>query len=182
MEGDDNSHYLIYRVLGITDREGKTIDLHQNTGRILYNNVGSFLEKTALICFQSKFPNAKSIKIPNMITTNPKTFQIDCLIDHDAIEVKWRDATTDGDHIRKEHTKAKAIRSSGYVPIRVMFYYPNRSQAKKDQGVIETIYRGLDGQYYSGNDAWRFIKDYSDVDLKEILEHIAEENGRQFNK
>lgn len=27
MEEDDNSHYLIYRVLGISDDEGKLIDL-----------------------------------------------------------------------------------------------------------------------------------------------------------
>jgi len=30
MEGDDNSHYLIYRVLGVMADEGKLIDVHQN--------------------------------------------------------------------------------------------------------------------------------------------------------
>lgn len=46
-------------------------------------------------------------------------------------EIKWRDATTDGDHITKEHTRVKVINEKGYIPIRVMFYYPQRSQAKK---------------------------------------------------
>jgi type II restriction enzyme len=30
MKADDNSHYLIYRVLGITNEEGKFIDGYQN--------------------------------------------------------------------------------------------------------------------------------------------------------
>ena len=33
MEQDDNSHYLIYQVLGISDEEGKFIDLYQNKAR-----------------------------------------------------------------------------------------------------------------------------------------------------
>jgi hypothetical protein len=37
MKADDNSHYLIYRVLGISNREGMLIDQYQNTGRFLYN-------------------------------------------------------------------------------------------------------------------------------------------------
>ncbi|CAM2929495.1 Restriction endonuclease R XbaI [Helicobacter felis] len=48
-------------------------------------------------------------------------------------EIKWRDATTDGDHITKEHTRVKAIKQKGYKPIRVMFYYPQRAQAKKSK-------------------------------------------------
>lgn len=30
---DDNSHYLIYRVLGISKKDGQLIDEYQNTGR-----------------------------------------------------------------------------------------------------------------------------------------------------
>ncbi len=37
MKADDNSHYLIYRVLGISNSEGMLIDEYQNTGRFLYN-------------------------------------------------------------------------------------------------------------------------------------------------
>ena len=36
MEADDNSHYLLYRVLGISTSEGKKIDEYQNKGRFLY--------------------------------------------------------------------------------------------------------------------------------------------------
>jgi len=51
----------------------------------------------------------------------------------DALEIKWRDATTDGDHITKEHTRMQAVCDAGYKPVRVMFYYPNRDQAVRIQ-------------------------------------------------
>jgi len=44
MKEDDNSHYLVYRVLGITTEEGQLIDIYQNTGRFLYKYAVSFLE------------------------------------------------------------------------------------------------------------------------------------------
>ena len=36
MKADDNSHYLLYRVLGVSNDEGRLIDLYQNKGRFLY--------------------------------------------------------------------------------------------------------------------------------------------------
>lgn len=33
MANDNKSHYLIYRVLGISFEEGENIDLYQNKGR-----------------------------------------------------------------------------------------------------------------------------------------------------
>ena len=36
MDADDNSHYLIYRVLGVSLKEGELIDIYQNKGRFLY--------------------------------------------------------------------------------------------------------------------------------------------------
>ena len=77
-----------------------------------------------------------------------QTFEIDCLVGDRAHEIKWRDATTDGDHVTKEHTRLKVISNKGYTPIRVMFFYPNRDQAKKIQEVLKTIYEGLKGEYY----------------------------------
>ncbi len=47
MKKDDNSHYLIYQVLGISFNEGVLIDEYQNTGRFLYKYAGSFLEEVA---------------------------------------------------------------------------------------------------------------------------------------
>ena len=131
MDKDDVSHFLIYRVLGVTDEEGKLIDVYQNKGRFLYKYAGSFLENVTKYCFKTKFPNSDSFRIPNTEGKSPKTFEIDCLVDNDAHEIKWKDATTDGDHITKEHTRIRVIKNAGYKPIRIMFYYPNREQAIK---------------------------------------------------
>jgi type II restriction enzyme len=179
MKLDDNSHYLIYQVLGISNREGKLIDEYQNSGRFLYKYAGSFLEEAAILCFESKYPNAKrKIRIPNALGARPKTFEIDCLVGNYAYEIKWRDATTDGDHITKEHTRIKQIQSSGYTPIRIMFYYPNRQQAIKIQQALETIYAGLGGQYYYGDSAWKYIKNNTGVDLFKLLKRIASNKAK----
>ena len=181
MEADDNSHYLIYRVLGITNEEGKLIDVYQNKGRFLYKYAGSFLEEAAKACFLEKYPDSGSIRIPNTIGQRPKTFEIDCLVEErDAIEIKWRDATTDGDHITKEHTRMQNVKAAGYKPIRVMFYYPLRTQAMRIQKTLETLYAGAEGEYHYGDDAWNYVQQYTGVDLKGILETIAKErtNGR----
>ena len=174
MELDDTSHYLIYRVLGISDRKGKLIDIYQNKGRFLYKYAGAFLEEAAFICFKYKYPEARKVNIQNTSGSKPKTFEIDCLVETNAHEIKWRDATTDGDHITKEHTRVKVIRDNGYTPIRVMFYYPQRTQAQKIQETLETLYKGVEGKYYVVDAAWEYIKKYTDIDLMEILEKIAE--------
>lgn len=174
MKSDDNSHYLIYRVLGVSDEEGNLIDLYQNKGRFLYKYAGAFLEESAIICMKHKYSNANKVKVPNTLGNRPKTFEIDCLVDSDAHEIKWRDATTDGDHITKEHTRVKVIKAKGYVPIRVMFYYPQRTQAIKIQETLETLYKGIGGKYYYGDSAWQYIKDYTGIDLLEILKNIAD--------
>jgi hypothetical protein len=175
MKADDNDHYLIYRVLGITNEEGQLIDSYQNTGRFLYKYAGSFLEETATLCLNYKFPNGIKTKVLNTIGQRPKTFEIDFLNENDAIEVKWRDATTDGDHITKEHTRVKVIREYGYKPIRIMFYYPQREQAKRIQETLKTLYAGVKGEYYEGHDAWMYLEKYTGVDLKAILTQIANE-------
>jgi len=173
MRQDNLSHYLIYQVLGIDEKEGYLIDLYQNKGRFLYKYAGSFLEEAALLCFKYKFPEAEKIKIPNNQGQRPKTFEIDCLVGKRAYEIKWRDATTDGDHITKEHTRVKAIQSQGYVPVRVMFYYPNRTQAIRIQKTLETLYTGVDGEYYYGDTAWQYIFDVTGTDLRQILMDIV---------
>lgn len=173
MKHDDTSHYLLYRVLGVTDEEGNLIDLYQNKGRFLYKYAGAFLEEAATICMKHKFPDSAKTKIPNTLGQRPKTFEIDCLVGTLAHEIKWRDATTDGDHITKEHTRVKVIQQKGYTPIRVMFYYPQRAQAIRIQETLETMYNGIGGKYYYGDTAWKYIKDFTGIDLLEILETIA---------
>jgi ApaLI-like restriction endonuclease len=179
MKADDTSHYLIYRVLGIATKEGRLIDEYQNVGRFLYKYAGSFLEEAATLCLNFKFPNGIKTKIENAIGQRPKTFEIDFLNGSDAIEVKWRDATTDGDHITKEHRRVKVIREHGYKPIRVMFYYPQRDQAIRIQETLKTLYAGVEGEYYGGDEAWEYLKSYSGVDLKAILTQIANERKHE---
>ncbi|WP_137905983.1 ApaLI family restriction endonuclease [Chryseobacterium sp. 2VB] len=179
MKADDNAHYLIYRVLGISLEQGQLIDSYQNTGRFLYKYAGSFLEASATLCLNYKFPEGIKTKVENTIGQRPKTFEIDFLNDNDAIEVKWKDATTDGDHITKEHTRVQVIKNHGYKPIRIMFFYPQRAQAIRIQQTLKTLYAGVDGEYYGGDEAWDFLKAYSGVDLKAILTEIANERTPQ---
>jgi hypothetical protein len=177
MEEDDTSHYLIYQVLGVSNEEGKLIDVYQNKGRFLYKYAGAFLEDAAKRCFLEKFPDSGSLRIENTIGLRPKTFEIDCLVENQrAVEIKWRDATTDGDHIIKEHTRLQAIAAAGYIPVRVMFYYPNRSQAVRIQKTLETLYHGVNGNYFYGDAAWNYVHSQTDTDLKSILERIAQDN------
>ncbi len=177
MKGDDRSHFLIYQVLGIGDQEGRLVDEYQNKGRFLYKYAGSFLEEAAKLCFLEKFPDSGSVRVPNTQGRRPKTFEIDCLVAPDAIEIKWRDATTDGDHITKEHTRIRAIVDAGHTPIRVMSYYPNRAQAIEIQQTLETLYKGVKGQYYYGDAAWQYVKKRTGVDLFAILQTLAKENA-----
>lgn len=173
MKNDDNSHYLIYRVLGIHHEEGILIDEYQNAGRFLYKYAGSFLEEAATLCmFFSNSEGGKTF-VKNTLGTKPKTFEIDFLNGNNAVELKWRDATTDGDHITKEHTRVKVINSHGYKPVRVMFYYPQREQAIKIQETLKTLYAGVNGEYYAGDDAWDYLQEVSGYNLKEILTEIA---------
>ena len=175
MNADDVSHYLIYKVLGVTDTEGELIDVYQNKGRFLYRYAGSFLEEATKLCFKAKYPRAVSHRIPNTEGTRPKTFEIDCMVDTDAIEIKWRDATTDGDHITKEHIRLKTVKDAGFHPVRVMFYYPNRARATRIQQTLQTLYEGLGGEYHFGNAAWQYVKDQTGIDLLGILEELAKE-------
>jgi hypothetical protein len=175
MQGDDLSHYLIYRVLGISEREGRLIDVYQNKGRFLYKYAGSFLEEAARLCFKEAFPDSGALRTANTRGQRPKTFEIDCLVENDAIGIKWKDAITDGDHITKEHTRIQVISDAGHTPIRVMFHYPNRAQAIRIQETLETLHEGVGGEYYHGDAAWNYVRDRTGVDLKEILEEIANE-------
>lgn len=176
MQEDDSSHFLVYRVLGISNEEGRLIDIYQNKGRFLYNAAGRFLEEATKLCFLAAYPKSGSVRIPNTRGQRPKTFEIDCLVASDAIEIKWRDATTDGDHITKEHTRISTISDAGYTPIRIMFFYPNRVQAIRIQETLATLYSGLGGSYYFGDSAWDYVTKRTNVPLKAILEKLADEN------
>ncbi|MCY4539458.1 MAG: ApaLI family restriction endonuclease [Chloroflexi bacterium] len=178
MVSDDKSHFLIYRVLGVSVEEGEAIDIYQNKGRFLYRYAGTFLEHATKICLDTKFPGVEPMRIPNTIGSRPKTFEIDCLIDNQAYEIKWRDARTDGDHITKEHTRIRAVAGAGFVPIRLMYYYPNRTQAMRIQAALEDLYKANGGAYYYGDAAWEHLEALTDINLLTILEEIATENSK----
>lgn len=120
-------------------------------------------------------PDAKEkVKLPNTIDKSPKTVEIDCLVGKRAYEIKWKDATTDGDHIKKEHKRVKIIKDAGYVPIRIMFFEPNRDQAIKIQAKLKKLYEDIGGEYYSGEDAWRYLEKETGIDLKKLFEKLKE--------
>jgi len=54
-----------------------------------------------------------------------------------------------------------------------MFYYPNRDQAIRIQETLKTIYAGIGGEYYAGDDAWNYVYKRTGIDLKKILTNIA---------
>ncbi len=180
MEKDEQSHVLIYRVLGISVEEGRLIDVYQNKGRFVYKYAGSFLEEAAKLCFKRKFPESGSMRIPNTLGQRPRTFEIDCIVQSDALEIKWRDATTDGDHITKEHTRMRAVSDAGYKPVRVMFYYPNREQAIRIQQTLESLYRSVQGEYHYGDAAWKYVLNRTEINLLGILTDLA--NKRDARK
>ena len=175
MKQDNNDHYLIYNALGFTSKEGYQIDFQQNVGRFLYKYAGSLLEELAIKCMKEAYPDAKiKVKLPNTIDKSPKTVEIDCLVGNMAYEIKWKDATTDGDHIKKEHKRVQIIKEAGYVPVRIMFFEPNREQAIKIQAKLKKLYEDIGGEYYSGEDAWYYLKKKTGIDLKKIFEKMKE--------
>lgn len=175
MKQDNNDHYLIYNALGFTSKEGYQIDFQQNVGRFLYKYAGSLLEELAIKCMKEAYPDAKvKVKLSNTIDKSPKTVEIDCLVGNMAYEIKWKDATTDGDHIKKEHKRVQIIKEAGYVPVRIMFFEPNREQAIKIQANLKKLYEEIGGEYYSGEDAWNYLKKKTGIDLKKLFEKLKE--------
>jgi len=177
MKADDTSHHLIYNTLGIGQEYGKNIDLYQNIGRFLYKYAGSFLEESVIQIFKRTFQEdiKSKQKIVNNESRTPKTFEIDIVHGKNAYEVKWRDATTDGDHIAKEIHRIKAIKDHGYIPIRLMFFIPNRTQAINIQNRLREVYAVNHGEYYSGKDAWKYVHNKTGIDLHQILCDLSRE-------
>lgn len=175
MQKDNTEHYVVYNALGFTDEEGYQIDYQQNVGRFLYKYAGSMLEELAIECFKLAYPDAKrKVKLPNTIDSSPKMVEVDCLVGNKAYEIKWKDATTDGDHIKKEHKRVRIIKDAGYIPIRIMFFEPNRRQAISIQAKLRNLYEEIGGEYYSGENAWNYLKKETGIDLKDLFEDLKE--------
>lgn len=58
-------------------------------------------------------------------------------------------------------------------------YYPNRQQAMRIQQTLKTLYQGIGGFYYYGDGAWKYVFERTGIDLKAILEQIANERVPQ---
>ncbi len=171
MQLDNNEHYMLYNALGFTSAEGYQIDFQQNVGRFLYKYAGSMIEELVIQCLKLAHPDAlEKVKLPNTIDQSPKNVEIDCLIGNRAIELKWKDATTDGDHIKKEWKRVNIIKNAGYTPVRMMFFEPNREQAIRIQSRLKNLYHEIGGEYYAGKDAWNYLLNDTGIDLKTILE------------
>ena len=178
MESDNNDHYLLYNILGFNSEEGYQVDFQQNVGRFLYKYAGSLMEDLVINCLKMAHSDAVSkVKLKNTIDRSPKTVEIDCLIGNRAIEIKWKDATTDGDHIKKEHKRVRVIKDAGYIPIRLMFFEPNRERAIRIQSRLKDLYEELGGEYYSGAAAWEYLKKDTGIDLRKILKKYGKEHG-----
>lgn len=176
MEEDNTDHYIIYNALGFTCEEGYQIDYQQNVGRFLYKYAGSLLEELAIASFKYAFPEAQSkVKLKNTIDNSPKHVEIDCLVGDRAYEIKWKDATTDGDHIKKEYKRVRVIKDAGYTPIRIMFFEPNRDQAIRIQTALKNLYEDIDGEYYAGEAAWEYLLKETGVDLKAVFCKMKEQ-------
>lgn len=133
------------------------------------------MEELAIECIKDAYPNAKiKVKLPNTIDKSPKTVEIDCLVGDKAYEIKWKDATTDGDHTKKEHKRVQIIKEAGYIPIRIMFFEPNREQAIRTQAKLKRMYENIGGEYYSGEDAWKYLNQETGIDLKKLFEKLKE--------
>lgn len=173
MNSDLNEHFIIYKTLGIHDDEHHKIDIYQNIGRFIFKYAGALIEDIAKIAL-----GGERVHIPNVISSSPKTFEIDCYTasDNKAHEIKWKDATTDGDHKKKEECKVMGIVDKKYIPVRIMFFMPERTQAIAIQKKIIALYRE-NGEAYIGEEAFEYVKNYSGIDIKKLLNDFIKEQN-----
>lgn len=166
---EDPDYYELVNLFGYSDEEAEDIDIKHNIGRFLFANLGRLLEELSNTLLKNA-KGGKELKITNPADSPPEKFQIDCVVDSDnkAHEIKWRDATTDGDHVKKEENKISAIENLGYIPVRVMFYRPKRKQAQRICDKVARLYRS-EGEAYIGDDAWEYIENYTSFDLRHFM-------------
>lgn len=170
IEGFDNPHHVIYSMFLSSD-EVKRMEHYWNLGRIISSNAGQMFDSIIKFLLSSIIPG-KSTNIENP-NGHPKFFEIDHLsIDNNlAYEIKWRDAGTDGDHLKKEFNKVDAVLKLGYKPIRLTFFMPELKLSNDSQKKIIEYYKDNGGEAYTGNDAFKYIENLTGCDLKEIFDN-----------
>ena len=50
-----------------------------------------------------------------------------------------------------------------------MFFEPNRTQAISVQAKLKKLYEDMNGEYYSGEKAWDYMKKVTGIDLKDLF-------------
>ena len=168
MEGFNNPHHLIYSLF-LSPKEVKKMEYYWNLGRIISSNSGQMFDTIIKFLLSNTIPG-KSTNINNP-KGHPKYFEIDHLdeINKVAYEVKWRDAGTDGDHLKKEFNKVDAVLKLGYKPIRLTFFMPELKQSNNSQKKIIEYYKN-NGEAYTGNDAFKYVKSLTGYDLKKMFD------------
>jgi hypothetical protein len=170
MKQEQNDHRMIYNMMGVSEKECALIDEVMVKGRFMMVYAGKFIEEAAVACFASKYPGSTAHVIKNTINDGAKKIEIDCLVQNrDAFEIKWRGGVTDGDSVRKELMRMECIRDAGYKPMRLTFFPSQRDRPQKIYRQLEARCNDLGGECYAGEDAWVFMKDYTDVDLRAII-------------
>jgi hypothetical protein len=170
MAADSRDHARVYRALGIDDQIGRELDERHMEARFVYTHAGRLMEGISKVCILSTRSARAKVRVPNICGNKPKRFEIDFLAEEkDGIEVKWRDATTDGDHITKERDRVASVKNAGYKPIRLMFFEPAGKDALKIQDKLSAEYPAIGGEYYRGPAAFAFLKDYTGIDVLKLL-------------
>lgn len=59
--------------------------------------------------------------------------------------------------------------------MRLMYYYPNRTQAMRIQAALADLYKANAGAYYYADSAWEHLEATTGVNLLAILHKIANE-------
>ncbi len=170
LASSSREHARVFRALGIDDKTGLELDERHMEARFVYTHAGRLMEDISSVCILSTRTARAKVRVPNICGSKPKRFEIDVLAEEmDAIEVKWRDATTDGDHITKERDRATSVKAAGYKPIRLMFFEPSGKDAVKIQDQLSVEYPLIGGEYYRGPAAFAFLKVYTGIDVLALL-------------
>lgn len=169
LAAEQHAQLALYRTLGIPEDEGRLIDRYHNKSRFLYRYAGTLVERAVMACIKLSDPAAAPLWLDNPEGHRPKRFSIDCLSLGRAIEIKWRDATTDGDHVGKELAKLHAVVAAGYTPIRLVFFEPTRQAAQRIQRELAEQYAKCGGTYLTGAAAWYFVNSETRVDVRSLL-------------
>lgn len=172
---DSRDHHLIYRALGLSAGDSHDVELNQNIGRFLWSRAGKLIQEAVQLCFRARFPGADKHRLPYQDGTRQRFYEIDLLVGSDAYEIKWRDATTDGDHVNKEEARIRRCVAEGLRPVGLTFFLPTRKQARRIQTRLSTIYQELGGVHHVEQAAWQHVEEQTGIDLRAIIERIAVE-------